>query len=292
MSTLPALHHPAHASALTEPLTVVEPRSTWQLVDLFDVWRYRELLWILAVRDIKVRYKQTLIGAAWAILQPVTTMLVFTSLFGLLGRMPVSDGGVPYMVSAFCGLLPWQLFSNALTQASDSLVTNQSLITKVYFPRVIIVLAPILSNLVDFAAGFGILLVLMAWYGIMPGWGILLLPIFLLYAMIAALAGGLWMSAMNALYRDLRYTIPFVVRVAFYVSPVVYETRALIPERYQAVYGINPMVGVLEGFRWSLLDSTELPVTSLVVSAVAVAAALLGGLIYFRRMERQFADRI
>lgn len=272
-------------------LTVIRPRKGWKLIDLVEVWRYRDLLWILALRDIKVRYKQTLIGGLWAVLQPLTTMLAFTVLFQLLGRAPASPD-VPYPVTLYCALLPWQLFATALSQASDSLVANQNLITKIYFPRIIIPVAPILAGLVDFAVAFGVFLLLLLWYGVVPGYAVLTLPFFVLYAVLAALSVGIWLAALNALYRDFRYAVPFLIQIGFVVSPVLFETRALIPERWQLLYGLNPMVGVIEGFRWAILGKDHPPLAPMLLSAGAVVALLLGGLIYFRRMEKLFADQV
>ncbi len=277
--------------APNEPVMLIRPRRGWDLVDLADLWRYRELLWILALRDIKVRYKQTLIGVAWAIIQPVTTMIVFTVLFKLLGRFPCEGGPVQYAVTTYCALLPWQLFAASVSQSSESLVGSRDLITKVYFPRIIIPIAPIFSALVDFAIAFVILIGLMAWCGISPGWALLTLPVFLLLAVASALAVSLWLSALNAIYRDLRYAVPFLLQVGFFVSPVVFET-AIIPPEWRSLYSINPMVGVLDGFRWALLGGHQPAIGPMFVSIVAVTALLLGGMVYFRRMERLFADRI
>lgn len=283
---------PASGSAFTDSVIVVQPRRGWNLVDLADLWRYRELLWILALRDIKVRYKQTVVGAAWAIIQPLTTMLIFTVLFKQLGRIPAESGPVPYAVTTYCGLLPWLLFSNSVSQSSESLVTNRNLITKVYFPRVIIPIAPIVSALIDFGIAFVVLLGLMAWYGITPGWAVFMLPLYLLLAITTAFAMGLWLSALNAVYRDLRYAVPFLLQVGFFVSPVVFETSALVPDEWRLLYSINPMVGVLDGFRWALLGKAPTAIEPLLISMTAVAVLLLTGLVYFRRMERLFADRI
>ncbi len=267
------------------------PRPGWHLIDLRELWRFRDLVWILALRDIKVRYRQTAVGVLWAILQPFTTMVIFTTLFTLLGRTP-SSGDVPYAVAAFCGLIPWQLFANTLTQASGSLVANQNLITKVYFPRAVLPLASLIGSLVDFAIASVILLAMLAWYGITPGWPILLIPVFVGLVMLASLAAGLWLSAANGLYRDVGYVVPFLIQVGFYLSPVVYESGTLIPERWQFVHALNPMVGVLEGFRWALLGHRAPPVESLMISLTGLAVLLIGGMLYFRRVERYLADRI
>lgn len=287
----PSLTSNPAAAALDE--IVIRPRAGWRLVDLREVWRYRELLWILALRDIKVRYKQTFIGVAWAILQPVTKMVIFTTLFRLIGRTPAEqDVAYPYAVTLYCALLPWELFANALAQSSESIVLNQQLVTKVYFPRVIVPVAPIVAGLLDFALAFLVLIGMMVYYGITPSWQALMLPLFIAFAVAAALSMGLWLSALNALYRDFRYAMPFLIQIGFFISPVIYETQAIIPPPWRSAFALNPMVGVLEGFRWALLGKTEPPLLPMLISAAAVALLLLGGLVYFRRMERLFADRV
>ena len=273
------------------PVTVIQPRLGWQLLDFADLWQYRELMWILALRDLKVRYKQTVIGAVWAVLQPFTKMVVFTLLFKLLGRTPPTEG-VPYAVSTYCALLPWQLFANSLRQSSESLVANQRLITKVYFPRIIVPIAPILSGLVDFIIAFGILIALMAWYGIAPNWPIVLLPVFVMLAVLASLSLSTWLSALNALYRDVRYTVPYLIETGMMISPVVYEMRGMIPAQWQALYSLNPMVGVIEGFRWALLGNAAPPLIPMALSLGATFVLLVTGLLYFRRVERNIADRV
>ncbi len=279
---------PGSAPAAAETsVTVIRPSAGWVPLDLTELWAYRELLYFLTWRDIKVRYKQTALGAAWAILQPVLTMVVFTVVFGKLAKIP-SDG-LPYPVFSFCALLPWQLFSYALSQASNSLVGSQNLITKVYFPRLIIPLSSVLAGLVDFAIAFVILLALMAGYGVRPGWQVVFLPLFVLFAMVAALAVGLWLSALNVEYRDVRYTIPFLTQFWLYASPVAYSST-LVPARWRVLFGLNPMAGVIDGFRWALTGRTSAPGPMTIVSAVVVLALLAGGLYYFRRMEKTFAD--
>ena len=259
---------------------------------MVDLWRYRELLWILALRDIKVRYKQTLIGAAWAVIQPLTTMVIFTTLFRLMGQIPAENGPVPYAVSTFCALLPWQLFATALTQSSESLVSNQNLITKVYFPRIVIPISTVVAGLVDFAISFCILLAMMLFYGITPSWSILAIVPLIGLAGLAAFALGLWLSALTALFRDFRYVVPFLIQLGFFASPVVYETASLIPDKWQTLYWLNPMVGVLEGFRWAVLGKPAPPLAMLALSTGGILIVLTTGLVYFRRMERVFADRI
>ena len=265
----------------------IEPAKGWTAVGLRELWQYRELLYFLIWRDVKVRYKQTALGAAWAIIQPLFMMIVFSLFFGRLARVP-SDG-IPYPVFSFCALLPWQLFAHALTESSNSLVGNQNLITKVYFPRLVIPLAAVLGGVIDFLIAFAILLLLMLYYGIVPGWAILTLPAFLLLAIATALGVGLWLSALNVQYRDVRYTINFLVQFWLFATPVAYPS-SLIPEKWRVFYGLNPMAGVVEGFRWALLGKSEPPGMMLWVSVAVVVLLLLGGLYYFRRMEQEFAD--
>jgi len=254
---------------------------------LRDLWAYRELLYFLAWRDFKVRYKQTVLGAAWAIIQPLFTMVVFSIFFGYLGKIP-SDG-IPYPVFAYCALLPWSLFAHALNESSNSLVNNQGLITKVYFPRLIIPIAPLFVGLVDFGIAFVVLLGLMLFYGILPGFPLIAAPLFVLMAVVTALAVGMWLSALNVQYRDVRYTIPFVTQLWLFATPVAYPS-SLLPEPWRSLYGLNPMAGVVEGFRWSLLGRTTAPGPLIAVSCLAVIALLIGGLWYFNRMEQTFAD--
>ncbi len=268
------------------PVVRRRPRTGWLAVDLGELWRYRELLVFFATRDLKVRYRQTVLGAAWAILQPGLTMAVFSIFFGRLARIP--SGDVPYPIFAFCGLLPWQLFAYALVHSSNSLVENAQTIKKVYFPRLIAPLASVITGLVDFAIASLVLVVLMLGYGIVPGWAVVTLPLFTLLAVSAALAVGLWLSALNVTYRDVRYAIPFLAQLWLFVTPVAYPS-SLVPERWQPLYGINPMAGVVDGFRWALLGAAP-PAPLLVVSVATTALLLTGGMFYFRRMERTFAD--
>ncbi len=275
--------------------TVIEPGKGWAPVDLAELWRYRELIGFLALRDVKVRYKQSLLGIGWAVLQPLFTMLVFTFLFGALlgpGRMPTPDG-VPYAISTFCALVPWQLFAAALSSSGNSLVANQNLITKVYFPRLVAPIAPALGALVDFAVAFVVLLGMMVVCGLTPGAGILAVPLFALFAVAAALSVSLWLSALNAMYRDVRHILPFLVQAWMFATPVVYTTASVMggqPGWLRVLYGLNPMAGVIEGFRWALLGGANPPWDLLGTSAMAVAALFVGGLFFFRRMERTFAD--
>jgi len=258
-------------------------------LNLRDIWAYRELLYFLIWRDVKVRYKQTALGAAWAILQPVMTMVVFSVFFGRLAKMP-SDG-IPYPVFAFTALLPWQLFAYALSESSNSLVGSQNLITKVYFPRLVVPIAAVLAGLVDFVVAFVVLLGLMWYYGIVPTAAIVLLPLFVLLAIVTALAAGLWLSSLNVKYRDVRYTIPFLTQFWTFATPVAYPS-SLVPESWRALFGLNPMAGVVEGFRWALLGKAQGPGPLLAVSTVAVAILLITGLMYFRQMEATFADLV
>ena len=271
------------------PVLVLEPSTGLVRPNLTDVWAYRELLYFLVWRDVKVRYKQTVLGAAWAILQPVMTMVVFSIFFGRFAKMP-SDG-VPYPVFAFAALLPWQLFAYALSESANSLVGSQNLITKVYFPRLIVPLASALAGLVDFAIAFIVLLGLMWHYGIVPTRAVVLLPLFVVLALATALAVGLWLSSLNVKYRDVRYTIPFLTQFWMFATPVAYPT-SIVPERWRALLGLNPMAGVVEGFRWALLGRAEGPGPVLAVSVTVVALMLVGGLMYFRQIERTFADLV
>jgi len=266
------------------------PPGAWQPLDLGEMWHYRELLWFLTLRDIRVRYKQTALGALWAVLQPALTMVVFSLVFGRLAGIP-TDGGIPYPIFAFAALLPWQLFAHALTQSSGSLVQNERLITRVYFPRLIIPLASVASGVVDFAISFVVLIAMMPFFGLRPSAGLLALPVLVLMAVASALAVGVWLSAWNVQYRDVRYTIPFLTQIWLFATPVAYPS-SLIPDRWRMLYGLNPMAGVVDGFRWALLGGARPPGLPLLVSAIAVGILLLGGLYYFRRMERTFADRI
>ena len=271
----------------TLPVLVLRPSRGFLKLNLRDLWEYRELLGFLVWRDIKVRYKQTALGAAWAILQPLLTMLVFSVFFGRLAKVP-SDG-IPYPVFAFAALLPWQLFAYALTESGNSLVSNQNLITKVYFPRLVIPIAAVLAGLVDFAIAFAVLFALMFCYRIVPTWAVALLPLFLLLAVTTALAVGLWLSALNVKYRDVRYTLPFLIQFWMFATPVAYPS-SLVPEPWRALYGLNPMAGVVEGFRWALLGKAQGPGVLLWVSFAAVLVLLIGGLRYFRKTEATFAD--
>jgi lipopolysaccharide transport system permease protein len=271
------------------PVVRIRPSAGWRALDLGELWRYHELLWFLAVRDIKLRYKQTALGVAWAILQPLLTMAIFTIFFGILARVP-SDG-VPYPLFVLAALLPWQLFAYALTQSSNSLVAEQRLITKVYFPRLLVPLASVLSGLADFAVALVLVLGMIGYYEVPLSWNLLAVPLLVLFALATALAVGLWLAALNVQYRDVKYTIPFLTQVWMFATPVAYPS-SLVPEAYRPLYGLNPLAGVVEGFRWALLDLGEPPTALMAVSALTVAALLVGGMFYFRRLERGFADVI
>lgn len=269
--------------------TVIRPSKGWAALDLAELWRYRELIFFLSWRDIKVRYKQTALGIAWAVIQPVSTMVVFSLFFGQLAGIP-SDG-LPYPIFAYCALLPWQLFAYSLTESSNSLVANQNLITKVYFPRLVIPLSSVLASLVDFVIAFGVLVGLMGYYHIVPTQAAWTLPLFVLLAVSLALGVGLWLSALNVQYRDVRYTLPFLTQVWLVATPIAYPS-SLVPEQWRALYGINPMAGVVEGFRWALLGTGKAPGNMLAVSVLATLVIFVSGLYYFRRMERIFADTV
>jgi len=265
----------------------IEPSRGWVSLKLSDLWAYRELFYFLTWRDIKVRYKQTVLGAAWAIIQPFFTMIVFSLFFGKLAKVP-SDN-IPYPVFSYAALVPWTFFANGLTNASNSLVASANLLQKVYFPRLIIPISAILSGFIDFALAFIVLLGMMLFYGIHPTAAIIWLPFFLLLALVTSLGVGLWLTALNVQYRDVRYVVPFIVQFWMFASPVAYSSR-LLSEPWRTIYGINPMVGVLDGFRWALLGVDQTPGSMLFVSVVVSISILISGLYYFRRMEKTFAD--
>ena len=275
------------AKVQSRPTSCIEPSKGWAAPKLGELWHYRELLYFMAWRDIKVRYKQTILGAGWAVVQPLATMAIFTLIFGRLAKMP-SDG-LPYSVFAFTALLPWNYFSQALTRSSTSLVGHSGLISKVYFPRLIVPLSAVIAPLVDFAVAFLALVCLMIWFSIAPTWHWLLLPLFLSFAAMSALAVGLWLTALNVRYRDVGHTIPFLIQFWMFASPVAYPV-SLVPERWQLLYSLNPMAGVIEGFRWCLLGNGTLDFKVLAVSAIAVATLGWGGVLFFKHMEKTFAD--
>ncbi len=272
---------------IDSPVLVIRPTSGFVPLDLHEIWNYRELLYFLTWRDIKVRYKQTVLGIAWAVIQPLLMMIVFTLFFGRLAKIP-SDG-MPYPLFAFAALLPWQMFSRALTDASTSLVVNERLITKVYFPRLLVPASAVLATLVDFGIAFVLLLGMMVFYGVVPNQALVTLPLFILLALITALGVGFWLSALDAQYRDVRYTLPFLTQFWLFATPVVYPS-SLVPEPWRLLYGLNPMVGVVEGFRWALLGREMPPDAMLAVSVIVSLVIFVGGLYYFSRMEKNLAD--
>jgi homopolymeric O-antigen transport system permease protein len=264
------------------------PSRGWSLRRVADIWAYRELLYFLIWRDVKVRYKQTVLGAGWAILQPVLTMVVFTVFFGRLADMP-SDG-IPYPVFSLAGLVPWTYFATALSSGSQSVVNNQHVLGKVYFPRLLMPLAAVLGPLVDFVIAFAVLLTLMLGYRIVPGVAVIWLPAFLALAILSAVAGSIWLAALNVRYRDVRYVVPFIIQLWMFATPVAYAA-SLVPERWRLIYGLNPLVGVIEGFRWTLVEGKP-PGMMTAVSAAVVLVALVSGAVYFRRVEGTFADHV
>lgn len=275
-----------------EPTTIyIKPSKGFAALNLRDLWIYRELIYFMIWREVKVRYKQTMLGAAWAIIQPVLTMIVFTFLFGRVAKLP-TDGNVPYPIFSYTALLPWGLFVNALNQASRSLTSNQNMVTKIYFPRLVLPLASILSGLVDFVIAFVILIGLMIYYRISPSISALwVVPVFLLLTIVTALGVALWLSAINVQYRDVNYALPFMTQFWLFITPVAYSSK-LISEKWQLVYSLNPMAGVVNGFRWALLGVGNGPDAGLWVSVCVSLLLLISGLFYFRNMEKTFADTI
>jgi len=256
-----------------------------------DLWKYRELFYFLAWRDILVRYKQTVIGLAWALIRPFLTMVVFTIVFGNLAKLP-SEGDAPYPILVYAALLPWQFFSGALTECSNSLINNANLLSKVYFPRLIVPTSAVIVSFVDFMISGMILLALMIWYNFVPDWRILTLPFFILIAFAAAMGAGLWLAALNVEYRDFRYIVPFIVQFGLYISPVGFSS-AIVPQQWRLLYSLNPMVGVIDGFRWAILSgNTEIYLPGFLLSNALVIFMLWSGIWYFRKMERTFADVI
>jgi lipopolysaccharide transport system permease protein len=277
----------SNSSFEAKTVTLIRPSRGWISLRLNEVWEYRELLYFLIWRDIKVRYKQTIIGGAWAIIQPFFTMVVFSLFFGWLAKIP-SDG-IPYPIFSYAALVPWMFFANGLSQSSDSLVGNANLIKKVYFPRLTIPTAAVLSGIVDFVLAFSVLLIMMFFYGIIPTWNIVWLPAFLILTLMTSLGVGLWFSAMNVQFRDVRYTVPFLIQFWLFSTPIAYPS-SLLSEPWRTVYAINPMVGVVEGFRWALLGTNTAPGPIIIVSSMAAFMVLVSGAFYFRRMEKTFAD--
>jgi lipopolysaccharide transport system permease protein len=270
------------------PLEIYPPNG-WRFLDVRELWNYRELVYFLAWREIKVRYKQTAIGVAWAVLQPLAMMVIFTVFFGRLAKIP--SEGIPYPLFAYAALLPWQLFSRTITESTNSLVADQRLITRVYFPRIIVPISTTIAAVVDFVIAAGLLLVLMLIYGVVPGAAVVWLPAFVLLMIVTALGVGFWLSALNVEYRDVAYTIPFLNQFWFFLTPVVYPS-SLVPERWQVLYGLNPMVGVVEGFRWALLGVGKGPSPMLAVSILIALVLFISGIIWFQRREQSFVDAL
>ncbi len=291
------MNNASTATGLKEEILILRPSRGWSALNLIELWRYRELIYFLIWRDIKVRYKQTILGAAWAIIQPFFTMVVFTIFFGKLAKVP-SDN-VPYPIFSYTALLPWGLFTKALSDAGRSLISHRAMITKVYFPRLVIPIASVVSGVVDFAIAFTVLVGMMVYYQVIPSGGyqftlsgnVLTLPLFLLLALITALGVGLWLSALNVLYRDINYIIPFLTQFWLFVTPIAYPS-SMIPQKWQLLYALNPMTGVVEGFRWALLGTESTPGPMFLVSSCIAVVVLISGLYYFRRMERTFADMV
>jgi lipopolysaccharide transport system permease protein len=276
-------------SLLQQIQTVIVPPSRLPTLNIKELWEYRDLLFILAWRDIKVRYKQTTLGAAWAILQPVLTMVVFSLLFGVAAKLP--SEGLPYPIFTFAALLPWQLFAYAMAESGNSLVANQQLITKVYFPRLVIPLGAVLAGLVDFAIAFVVLLGMMLFYRLPFSWNMLFLPSFVLLVVLTALTVGIWLSALNVQYRDVRYTIPFLTQFWMFATPIAYSAT-LVPEQWRWLYSLNPMYGVVEGFRWAMLGRQGFSLPFFLISFGVVVVLFIGGLAYFRHTEDSFADNV
>ena len=269
--------------------TIIKPSYGWAALNLRDLLLYRELIFFMTWRDLKVRYKQTLLGASWAILQPFLTMVVFSIFFGNLAKVP-SDG-VPYPIFSYTALIPWTLFSKALQDASRSLVANSHMITKVYFPRMILPLSSVMAGVVDFLIAFVVLLGMMVFYNIFPTANVLVLPLFLLQALVIAVGVGLWLSALNVLFRDINYVLPFLTQFWMFLTPVAYPS-SMVPSEWQVIYALNPMTGVVEGFRWALLGTGQPPGIMTLVSSITAVVLLISGMFYFRRMERLFADMV
>ncbi len=291
MSAIANIDAPLGSDAATQvdSLLRIEPSSGWIPLKLGDLWQYRELLYFLAWRDIKVRYKQTVLGAAWAVIQPFFTMLVFSLFFGRLAKMP-SDG-VPYPLFSYAALLPWSFFASGLGQSSDSLVGNANLIKKVYFPRLVIPIAAMAPGVIDFAVAFTVLVGMMMYFGVGPSMHVLWLPLLLALAWVTSLGVGLWLSALNVQFRDVRYAVPFLIQLWLFATPVAYPS-SLLHQPWRTLYALNPMVGVVEGFRWALLGTKMAPGSIVAASSLAAMAVLISGAFYFRRMEKTFADMV
>ena len=276
-------------STESAPVTRIAPTRGWVNLHLRELWDHRELLYFLTWRDVKVRYKQTILGAGWAVLQPLISMVIFTLVFGKLAKMP-SDG-IPYPIFTYSALVQWLFFASATGRASDSLVGNAALVKKVYFPRLVLPLARVLACFADYIPAFFVLILMMAHYRFAPSWGIVWVPFFVALATAAAAGTGLWLSALNVRFRDIGYVTPFLIQIWFFATPVVYPS-SLLPARWRFLYGLNPMAGSIEGFRWALLGTGHISVTSIALSCLIALVLLLSGAVYFRRMERHFADII
>lgn len=277
------------ATALPPPAIVIKPPAGRVALNLGDVWRYHDLLWLLVWRDFCGRYRQSILGIGWAVIRPVLTALVFTVIFGYVAQLP-SDG-IPYPLFSFSALLPWTYFSGCLTASTNSVVFGSTLITKVYFPRLVLPISSVIVGLVDFAIQFVILIGLLFWYGFVPTWGLLLVPLFLLQCVAAALSVGFWLTALNVKYRDVGHLVPFLAQIWMYLTPIVYAS-SMIPEKWRMVYALNPMVGVVDGFRWAVLGQVSPDWTMMAVSTSVVVLLLVSGLYFFRKMEETFADLI
>lgn len=271
------------------PFYRIEPSKGWVSLNLSELWEYRELLYFLTWRDIKVRYKQTVLGVLWAIIQPFFTMVIFSLFFGKLAKIP-SDG-IPYPIFAYAALVPWTFFANGLNQSSNSLVGGARLVQKVYFPRLVIPISSVMAGVVDFILAFSVLIIMMLFYGVMPTYNMIWLPFLLLLALVTALGVGFWLSAMNVQFRDVRHTVPFITQIWLFATPIAYPS-SLLSEPWQLVYALNPMVGVVEGFRWALLGAETAPGLMMIVSTLLAGLIFISGLFYFRRMEKTFADVI
>lgn len=291
-ATVPPLSSsPVQASARPADLVYYAARQPWQLVDVAELWKHRDLVWILGMRDLQVRYRQTIVGIAWALLQPLMSMVIFSTLFRLLNKEPVA-GNVPYPLVLLCGLVPWQLFASIVTQATSSLVSNQAMVSKVYFPRLALPLSTAIPAAVDFLIALGLVLLGLAVFRVWPTWTLVTAPLFAIGIALAGLAIGIWFAALNAMYRDIGFVVPFFVQVGFFVSPVIYNAGALIPSEWRGLYWLNPMAGLIEGFRWSITPDQPFPLAALLIGTPVLLGALLSGLAYFRRIERYVADCI
>lgn len=273
-----------------QPVRIIEPEKGWASLNLSELFEYRELIWLLAWRDVSSRYKQTAVGIAWAVIQPFVLMVVFTVFFGNMAKIP--SEGVPYPIFNYAGMLPWQYFLNAMVGSSNSLLANSTLLTKVYFPRLVIPCAATLPPLIDLGISSLILLCMMIYFGIAPGAGLLYIPALVAFALLTALGAGLWLGALGMLYRDVHHLVPFIAQVLMFASPVVYPST-LVPEKWRALYGLNPAAGIIEGFRWSLLGIHSEQSVSMICYSVTVSVLLfLTGLVYFRQVEKDFADLV